>query len=158
PQHQYSVLQENMTIDDANARYVEASAAVFKVNETSNALNLTFKLKVDLPDDSKVHATAFKWINDGYRYRVIQLTKTIKEAIEMETFDLQTLFVQKVRPPMIWPIQKGVAYHGMGWVPDGTKFPSNIPGGRIKMEIDIMFANRTKLCTVNWYLKLTYKK
>lgn len=43
-----------MTIVDVDHQYLDASAGVFKVNETANALNLTFKLKVVLPDDSKV--------------------------------------------------------------------------------------------------------
>lgn len=53
-QNKYKIIQENITIEYQNGRYIDITAGVCNYNETSNALNVTFTVKIDLPENVKV--------------------------------------------------------------------------------------------------------
>lgn len=41
-------------MSDVDTNVVDVHTAVYKVNETTNTLNLTFKFKIDVPEDLRV--------------------------------------------------------------------------------------------------------
>lgn len=53
-QHRYSVYQENLVIEEADPKLVDIEASVYKLNETTNGLNLSLKFKIDLPENTMV--------------------------------------------------------------------------------------------------------
>ncbi|KAF2904121.1 hypothetical protein ILUMI_02056 [Ignelater luminosus] len=152
-QHRYIVYQEKLEMEDVNHKLLDIEGNVYKLNETTNGLNVTFKFKIDLPEDTMVFANAIRAVRGEYRSNLLQISKTVKSILHMEMFDLDSFYLRYTRPPMTWPLEKGVTYHCLGWSPDSTKFPPSLPVGEWKVPIIIRFANKTKLFVANWYLR-----
>lgn len=43
-----------------------------------------------------------------YKVVALELDRNVKDIVEMESFDLQSLLIRNARPPVVWPIKKGV--------------------------------------------------
>ncbi|KAF2904120.1 hypothetical protein ILUMI_02055 [Ignelater luminosus] len=153
-QSQYYVVTENFTTEYVDHRYLDFTTKVYRFNNTY-AVNMTFLIKIDIPDNMKMNVKGF--IKD-YRVVALELDKNVKDIVEMESFDLQSLLIRNARPPVVWPIKKGVTYRITDWIPDSSKFPANLPEGPWKVQITEMFANKTAVMVANWYCKIIYKK
>ncbi|KAF5301309.1 hypothetical protein FQR65_LT08928 [Abscondita terminalis] len=130
----YEVKQERLETEFYNKEYGEVFSNVYKFNRTTNSLNLTFILKIDLTENDMCIVKTYKWLSNRYRLDIIQFEHSIKNVMNIKFFDVQRLLVNYTTPSLVWPIQKNVYYRMTAWVPDSGKFPPGIPEGRYKQN------------------------
>lgn len=55
-----------------------------------------------------MYLTAYRWLKSGNQARLVHIAKSLAEATQMDSFGVEALCTQYMRPPLVWPVKKGV--------------------------------------------------
>ncbi|KAF2904119.1 hypothetical protein ILUMI_02054, partial [Ignelater luminosus] len=119
---------------------------VYKVNRTLNGLKANFTLLRKVDESAMIWVKAYKFLSNTYRLTAIQFAAPIVVMLKSKDFDLESLFLNYTKPPLVWPLNVGVSYVIKGWYPDSRKFPQNLLEGRWKVQTSIVLKDERKVC------------
>ncbi|KAF2901325.1 hypothetical protein ILUMI_04859 [Ignelater luminosus] len=150
----FKVTLENVVCDYYNKSLISIrEMKVYKVNRTVNGIRSNFTLFTELDEHTMVTIKGYKFLSNTYRLTAVQLVAPVKQMLEAGDFDLKALFLNYTKPPIVWPLKKGVPYVMDGWFPDGSKYPPNFLEGRWRFTLAITLGDLSKIDEVSYYIK-----
>ncbi|KAF2890958.1 hypothetical protein ILUMI_15215, partial [Ignelater luminosus] len=152
----YKFVPDHCEVKNVNRSLVDMKVGkCYKLSRTELYLNVSFYLRVDIPNNhvGQILITGYQFRSNEYREGPIRFMMGVCSALSSKDFDIPHMLSNS---NFQCPIRKGVHYYAYKVYPNATNMPPLIPEGKWKIQIDYMYLNRYTTFSVEWYMGIEY--